>query len=422
MSKRVILVAAALLALIGGQPPASAAGAAQRAPRARRPFPQHVTYARGTIRPGDFTQAAQDQHVRDFYDRWKRDFVKAVDVEGAGGYRVSFGSTNPARTVSEGQGYGMVIVALMAGHDPEAKAIFDGLWRFARAHPSAIDHDLMTWQVPEVAGESDSAFDGDADIAYGLLLADKQWGSKGAVDYKGEAQRVIRAILRSTIGPRSRLPMLGDWTKPDGSPHNQYTPRSSDLMIDHFRAYRTATKDRAWAAVVAACQSVVSSLQRDYSPATGLLPDFIVGAGSAPQPAPAGFLEGDHDGHYYYNALRVPWRLGTDALIHGDAVSLAQVRLLGRWIASSTHGDPHQIWPGYRLDGTPIGGSFYFTTAFASPFGVAAMTDPALQEFLDATYAAVHDRHQGYYEDSLTLMSLLVMSGNFWSPAARTAH
>lgn len=395
-----------------------AEGAAEGASSVLRPFPQHVVYARGTIRPANFTESEQDQHVRDFYDRWKASFLKEATVDGAPGfYRVSFGSSNPARTVSEGQGYGMVIVALMAGHDPQAQAILDGLWRFSRAYPSSIDSDLMGWQVPVDPGANDSAFDGDADIAYGLLLADRQWGSDGAVDYAGEARRVIRAILRSTIGPRSRLPMLGDWTRPDGDRHNQYTPRSSDFMIGHFRAYRAATKDRAWAKVVAACQSVITSLQRRHSPRTGLLPDFVVNAGSAPEPAPPEFLEGPSDGQYYYNALRDPWRIGTDVLLSGDRISLAQARRMARWIGAVTAGDPHRIRPGYRLDGTPIPGNNYFTTAFVAPFGVAAMTDPALHGFLDATYAAVFDRHEGYYEDSLTLQSLLVMTGNWWDPS-----
>ncbi|MGL4184382.1 MAG: hypothetical protein ACRCR4_01250 [Thiotrichaceae bacterium] len=40
-----------------------------------RPFPQHITYAAGTIRPSNFTQAQQDQHVRDFYDYWKSNYL-----------------------------------------------------------------------------------------------------------------------------------------------------------------------------------------------------------------------------------------------------------------------------------------------------------------------------------------------------------
>jgi endo-1,4-beta-D-glucanase Y len=389
-----------------------------RASRPRRPFPQHVTYAQGSIRPLRFGQAEQDRHVRAFYDRWKADYLRAVDPAGSSGlYRVSFGSAAPERTVSEGQGYGMIVVALMAGHDARARTIFDGLWRFARAHPSALDRELMTWQVPVVPGESASAFDGDADMAYALLLADRQWGSQGAIDYAGDARRLLRAILRSTVGPQSRLPMLGDWTRPDGELHHQYTPRSSDCMPGHFRAFRAASRDRAWTRVLRACQSLFTRLQREHAPVTGLLPDFVVDAGADPRPAPAGFLEGDHDGHYYYNALRDPWRVGVDALLHGDAVSRGQARRMARWAAEATGGDPLRLAPGYRLDGTPAQAQPYFTTAFAAPLGVAAMTDPSLQPFLDATYAAVHARHEDYYEDSLTLMALLVMTGNWWSPA-----
>ena len=41
----------------------------------------------------------------------------------------------------------------------------------------------MGWEVPpDEPGGTDSAFDGDCDIAYALLLADAQWGSAGAID------------------------------------------------------------------------------------------------------------------------------------------------------------------------------------------------------------------------------------------------
>ena len=40
-----------------------------------RPFPQHTIYAAGTIRPTNFTQDQQDQHVRDFYNDWKSRFL-----------------------------------------------------------------------------------------------------------------------------------------------------------------------------------------------------------------------------------------------------------------------------------------------------------------------------------------------------------
>ena len=211
---------------------------------AARPFPQHTTYASGVILPNHRTQVQLDQDVRNYYDSWSSSYVVSAGTssQGAPMYRVTFGSNEPDQTVSEGQGFGMVITALLAGHDPNAQAVFDGLWAFSREHPSTIDSRLMDWKVPQTGGD-DSAFDGDADIAYGLLLADAQWGSSGAVDYTAEANTVIAGILQSTIGPASRLPMLGDWVDPNGATFNQYTPRSSDFMPAHFRAYGAHTGD-----------------------------------------------------------------------------------------------------------------------------------------------------------------------------------
>jgi endo-1,4-beta-D-glucanase Y len=305
----------------------------------------------------------------------------------------------------------------MAGHDPDAHRLFDGLWRFVRRYPSGIDSRLMSFEVPFDPQQFDSAFDGDADIAYALLLADAQWGSDGDVDYRAEALTLLAAIKESTIGPQSHLPMLGDWVEVNGTPHNQYTPRSSDFILDHFRSFAHATGDPAWLDVISASQSLIDSMQQNYSPLTGLLPDFIVGrSGQAPQPAPKDFLEGPYDGAVWFNAGRNPWRLGVDALHYGDSQSLAQVRKMSRWMQQEAHGNPLAIHSGYELDGTPIAEGDFFTIFFAAPFGVAAMTDVAQQKWLNDIYDTVRDVHEDYYEDSVNLLCLLTMTRNSWSP------
>lgn len=387
----------------------------------RRPFPQRLVYAAGTIRPNHRTQSQQDNDVRAYYEHWKRNYIIEAGAlaDGTKLYRVSLGKTNPGRTVSEGQGYGMIIEAVMAGHDPEAQSLFDGLWRFSRQYPSGVDSRLMGWQIPVGGDGNPSAFDGDSDIAFALLLADAQWGSAGRINYKNEALTVIAGILSSTIGPRSRLPMLGDWVAADHPTHNEYTPRSSDFMTGHFRSFGKATGDPVWTEVVNATQSVITSLQTNYSPGTGLLPDFIVPTSQSdktPKPAPPNFLEKEVDGDYYYNAGRDPWRLGTDALLSGDPVSLAQTRRITRWIAGAAGGIPTQIRSGYRLDGTPLPNSDYFSIFFAAPFAVAAMTDSTQQQWLNDLYNSIYATHEDYYEDSVAFLSLLMMTGNMWSP------
>ncbi len=384
-----------------------------------RPFPQHMVYAPGSTLPSHRTQEELDNDVRAFYDYWKSEYLveAGTSADGYPLYRVAFGKNESARktTVSEGQGYGMLILPIMAGYDPQAQLIFDGLFAFARAHPSEIDSRLMDWNVPSPEGNT-SAFDGDADIALGLLLADAQWGNAGRVNYKAEAQIMFGGILESTIGPESHLPMLGDWVDAYGDDYNQYTPRSSDFMLVNFRAFGEATNDHVWNDVVLQSQNVITAIQANHSPQTGLLPDFVVTQEQTPQPAPPDFLENTTDGSYNYNAGRDPWRVGMDALIYDNATSRSIAQKISHWIQTSARNDPAHIRAGYELDGTPLPNSDYFTTFFVAPMGVAAMNDPAQQEWLNTVYDSVYNTHEDYYEDSVTLLCLLVMTGNFWTP------
>lgn len=397
----------------------SPAGAAEP----QLPFPQHVQYSGDGLRPSHRTQAQQDADVVAAYGSWKSRYLEQVGTEPDGHprYRVKTSTDATAHTVSEGQGYGMLIAVHLAGSEPDAQQIFDGIWEFCLDHPSTIDSRLSDWYVnwdesPDGNGDN-SAFDGDADIAYALLLAERQWGNNDRFAYRAEALRVIAGMLASTIGPQSRLPMLGDWVDPNGSPYSQWTTRSSDFMTGHFRAFAAVTGDGAWDEVVDAVQNATEHLQTAFSPTAGLLPDFAVPMSSVDhtlQPAAAGFLEGDHDGHYFYNAGRDPWRLTTDALVNDDAVSRAQALRMAEWVRTSTGADPQQIDAGFELDGTGIGQ--YFTSFFVAPFGVASMVDPAGQAFLNDTYDSVRSQVENYYEDSVTLLSLLVMTGNFLDP------
>jgi endo-1,4-beta-D-glucanase Y len=393
---------------------------------AQRPFPQHVAYTGGAILPSHRSRQQLDDDVRTAYDRWKlRYLVPVSSPSGAPHYRVAFGKPGtPAHTttVSEGQGYGMAIVPLMAGHDPQAQTIFDGLWRFALTHRSCLQERLMLWRIPN--REEDgcaSATDGDLDIAYGLLLADAQWGSGGAIDYRAAANRVLTGIHDANIGPVSRLPLLGDWVEFDGDRANEWTPRTSDFMTGHFRAFGRATGNAVWHDVANASLSVVQALQDEFSRDTGLLPDFVQtkpGPGHAPRPADAGFLEGPNDGAYNYNAGRDPWRLGTDGLLNGDARARAAVAKISAWAQDETGGDPRQFRAGYTLDGTPLLNSDYFTTFFVAPLGVAAMTVPSQQAWLNAIYDAVYQSEENYYEDCVRLLCMLVMTANFWDPTS----
>ncbi|HHN77980.1 MAG TPA: hypothetical protein ENK11_04810, partial [Phycisphaerales bacterium] len=197
------------------------------------PFPQHVTYAPGTIRPDHRSQAEQDADMVAIYEAWKSRYLVPTGTEPDGHprYRILHHRDPASDTVSEGMGYGMMIVAYMAGHEPEARTIFDGLYEYVLDHPSVNGPGLMDWDVPAdespTPPEEDSAFDGDADIAFSLLVASAQWGNRGRFNYRAESRRVLDAIMLRTVGEHSNLALLGDWVNEPGDEYDEYDARTS---------------------------------------------------------------------------------------------------------------------------------------------------------------------------------------------------
>jgi endo-1,4-beta-D-glucanase Y len=150
----------------------------------RKPFPQHVIYASNSIRPARASQAEQDRATLAFYREWRTHFTEERPDSMC---RVICKPNEPGEyTVSEGQGYGMMIAVLMADGDKDAQPFFNRLYRFYKAH-RCTDRGphLMAGSVNLEGASTDanSAADGDLNIAYALLLAGRQWG-KGTIDYE----------------------------------------------------------------------------------------------------------------------------------------------------------------------------------------------------------------------------------------------
>ncbi len=401
---------------------ASSSGSGQGIVVPTTPFGSHlVAYTPGSVLPDVVNQAQLDKLTGQAYDDWKAKYLKAGC--GTDRYYVETKTEAGNLTVSEGHGYGMVLSAIMAGHDPDARAHFDGLYRYFRDHPSSSSADLMAWYQDTTCADAqgqDSASDGDLDIAFALLLADKQWGSCDAINYKAEGLKVIKAISAFTLDATKGYVLLGDWAAAGDAKHD--STRSSDFITDHFRSFGAASGSASWAGLTDSTYQLIATMRASYSPGKGLLPDFITSPLTAPKPAPANFLESANDGAYDYNACRDPWRIGTDFLVSGDARPKTEALALTAWIEGATGGDPAKIRAGYKLNGAPSAGSDYLTMAFAAPFGVAAMADGAHKPWLNKLWTTIAAApSEGYYEDTIQLMSMVVMSGNWWAPEARPA-
>ena len=398
----------------------------------QKPFGMHTfKYPAGVLKPTG-TQQKLDDSVKAYYDKWKAMYLKP----GCGGYVLETGagtgSYKEAFSVSEGHGYAMVITALMAGYDPKAQEEFNGLHKVFRAFPSTNDDDLMDWQLLRACPkgqtcmetapgcfrqdgpESGSATDGDMDIAFSLLLADKQWGSNGA--YLGEARKVIAAVKAKEMNNMTKFPMLADDIGP-GDPM-YYTTRPSDFMLDHFRAYGKATGDAFWMGSVDAIQGLITGLQKNFAPSTGLLPDFVVDTNTQPKPAPPMWPkdEGNTTGEYAYNSCRVPWRIATDYIASGDTRSKDALKAINTWIKMASMGMPKNIIDGYTLEGQFSNSTSGYDLSFTAPFAVSAIVDSD-QAWLDAIWANVEGfQLNGYFGDTIKMISMIVISQNWWAP------
>ncbi|MGG3730045.1 glycosyl hydrolase family 8 [Bacillus wiedmannii] len=380
-----------------------------------KPFPQQVNYA-GVIKPNHVTQESLNASVRSYYDNWKKKYLKNDLSSLPGGYYVKGEITgdadgfNPLGT-SEGQGYGMIITVLMAGYDSNAQKIYDGLFKTARTFKSSQNPNLMGWVVADskkAQGHFDSATDGDLDIAYSLLLAHKQWGSNGTVNYLKEAQDMItKGIKASNVTNNNRL-NLGDWDS-----KNSLDTRPSDWMMSHLRAFYEFTGDKTWLTVINNLYDVYTQFSNKYSQNTGLISDFVVK--NPPQPAPKDFLdESEYTNAYYYNASRVPLRIVMDYAMYGEKRSKVISDKVSSWIQNKTNGNPSKIVDGYQLNGSNIGS--YPTAVFVSPFIAASTTKSDNQKWVNSGWDWMKNKKESYFSDSYNLLTMLFITGNWWKP------
>lgn len=380
-----------------------------------KPFPQQVNYA-GVIKPNHVTQESLNASVRSYYDNWKKKYLKNDLSSLPGGYYVKGEVTGDADGfkplgTSEGQGYGMIITVLMAGYDSNAQKIYDGLFKTARTFKSSQNPNLMGWVVADskkAQGHFDSATDGDLDIAYSLLLAHKQWGSNGTVNYLKEAQDMItKGIKASNVTNNNRL-NLGDWDS-----KSSLDTRPSDWMMSHLRAFYEFTGDKTWLTVINNLYDVYTQFSNKYSQNTGLISDFVVK--NPPQPAPKDFLdESEYTNAYYYNASRVPLRIVMDYAMYGEKRSKVISDKVSSWIQNKTNGNPSKIVDGYQLNGSNIGS--YPTAVFVSPFIAASITSSNNQKWVNSGWDWMKNKRESYFSDSYNLLTMLFITGNWWKP------
>jgi len=379
------------------------------------PPPPDPSWDGHRIKPNG-TQEQLNKNVRDKYDAYKARFLKPaangkyyIEATGNG----EGGET--AVTISEAHGYGMMIFALMADQDADARKYFDGMNALRKAQRSTGNPDLMSWIVIDpnsngIATEA-SATDGDLDNAYALLLAHKKWGDN---KYLEDAKILIDAIKKSSMHQKKLRTALGDWNQDWGNRWTDtkgYPTRSSDWMPGHFRAFAKATNDNFWNQVA---DNVYNTLIPEVAnKITGLLPCF--GTDTPLKPDPKGGETGEENADkYWWNACRDPWRLATDYIHHKTPAAQVHINKISSWLIEEQGID--NINNGYELDGTPIG-SWKGDMAFVAPFAAGMIADSSNQASLNSIYKQiVNENGANVYGAAIQLLCMLLITDNWDAP------
>ena len=381
----------------GGGDGGSDMGPTPPEPGVNYPFPQNRHYANCTY------PAYSNADVLAAYTKWKSDLVTATGANGFRRVQRSAAENFPNETVSEGIGYGMILAVYM-----NDQSLFDDLWQYEQ---SVLDPShLMNWLIAangsvDGSNGTGSATDADEDMAWGLLMADKQWGTSAKLGaYLTIAKQQISNIWLGDVY-MSKLPNLGDnW----GSGAGWTTLNISYFAPAYYRVFKTVDPDDDWDATI---QTTYDTITNNLNAANGnqsngLVPGFSSSTGTAPA---ASGEQGNFK--YQYDACRTPFRIGIDWCINGEPRAKAYVALTNSFFGGI---GAAKTVDGYQMNGTPSG------TAPASPFvgpaGVGAMSDATYSTFAQGAYQwLLGNPQQGgqYYAESWTAISLVMMSGNF---------
>lgn len=401
--------------------------------------PQPVENFFGSMPTGDV--AVLQQQALDLSNAWLDRFLKPVQQANNAQMFVDYAELERAESwmtakqaisVSEGHGYGMLVLAAVAAEEarPTAAAEFQAMVNFWQAHKSFAGTNLMAWQqwdtsldattgageagageiIDRPGGEANSATDGDLDMAYALIIANQIWPNSG---YDVYAQQLLDDI-RATILMADGSLRLGDWALTASG--YQQTTRPSDFLIQHLTTF--AKFDTANSATwQQSAERLAQHVEQNTTQALPLLPDFgLVSANGEFTVAPANHLESEYDSHYYYNSARQPWRIAMPGIYNQTSDLDDNIEWMNDFFIAQSNGDPAQVYPGVWLSGPQKGQwivNEWTDLTFTAPLLVAAVADdrPEVDAWRDALWNKLVNEHpmnsEFYFGSSIRVLSVL---------------
>jgi len=378
---------------------------------------------KGTIGPVSYRNLLEEHgHSRQEIDdriqqTWQTMFEGSQDEriywsDGADrGYIVDTGN-NDVRT--EGMSYGMMMAVQL-----DQQEVFNRLWLWAKTslqHQEGQYRHYFAWSAePNGTRKAQGpAPDGEEYFALALFFASHRWGEGASpFDYAHQARTILRACLHQGEAGNGGHPMWDPstalirfvpetpWTDP-----SYHLPHFYELFAlwayPEDRAFWHRAADASRAYLIQACH-----------PVTGLAPEYSEYDGT-PHRAPWDY--GHH--HFYSDSYRVAANLGLDVSWFGpNQEHKATVDRLHRFFSGKDPGDLRM----YAIDGTPLDEPALHPQGLMATNAMGSLAtdgDLARQSVELFWRTPLRTGKRRYYDNCLTLLSLLGLSGRYriWSP------
>ncbi len=361
-----------------------------------KPFNSNANYQYG-IMPTNLPSGGtygKSQDAADAYNAWKTKFVQSC----SNGSRILYDDNSS--TVSEGIGYGMLLAAY-AGDKP----LFDALWNYYKA--SSNSKGVMNWKYSDCTTKTgdNGATDAELDAAMALIVAETQWpNASSPYDYKAEATTLIGKIRQYEIHPSTYQVLNGDaW----GTSNTCRNP--SYMAPAYFREFGKIETSQTsfWSS---ATNTANSFLLTNRNSTTGLVGNW------ADNNAASNGCNGNNE--FGWDACRNPWRMGTDVIWNGASTATTGSDICTKIAAWSNGKGSNMKGPLAQNASDPTVGT-YKNSAFVGPYSVAVMgTSSTYQSHLNTCYTSLKGlTGETYFGATLRVISLFVLTGNFWKPS-----
>jgi len=336
------------------------------------PYPQESNYSYGAR----VTSSGASASLKSKFDSYFSSHYENSSDNTMG--RIKFDNTS--QTVSEGIGYGMIMMVYFSDNTRSYQTEFDRLWKYYNNFLNK--NGLMNWKINGFTGvaEMNAATDAELDVAFSLEMAYYQFGDQ---KYLNDAQTLIGKIKQYEM-ETDGLHKPGDMWNSKRNP-SYVSPGAFELFKRVDNTFWTTALSRNY-----------TLLKANQNSSTGLPSDWCSDNGNPVD-----------NNNFGYDASRAPWRWAWAYGWFGHTEVKELLDKLAAWVSGKA---PADIKGPINVSGQS--GSDNNST-FIGPLLNAMQVSSNYQDKINTYWAELIKQNEfSYFNKSMQLLTGLLATGN----------